>query len=102
MIRRPPRSTLFPYTTLFRSEKTSEQHKTYGPFFTLGLGASGKNIVAVGAIDQSQTIAVFSSRGPAQDGRVKPDLVAKDRKSTHLNSTHQIISHPVFSSTTKT
>jgi subtilisin family serine protease len=58
-------------------EKLADQHKQYGPFFTLGLGASGKNIVAVGAVDQSQTIAVFSSRGPAQDGRVKPDLVAK-------------------------
>ncbi|HEX3582853.1 MAG TPA: S8 family serine peptidase [Thermoanaerobaculia bacterium] len=39
--------------------------------------ASGKNIMAVGATSQSKEIAVFSSRGPAKDGRVKPDIVAK-------------------------
>jgi hypothetical protein len=39
--------------------------------------ASGKNIMAVGAVSQSKTIASFSSRGPAKDGRVKPDIVAK-------------------------
>lgn len=55
----------------------TDKHPTYGPFFTLGLSASGKNIVAVGAVDQFLNIATFSSRGPAQDGRVKPDLVAK-------------------------
>lgn len=58
-------------------ETTAQQHPTYGPFYTLGLSASGKNIVAVGAIDQFLNIATFSSRGPAQDGRVKPDVVAK-------------------------
>ena len=65
------------------STKTGEahceltKHPTYGPFNTLGLTASGKNIIGVGAVDQFSTIASFSSRGPAADGRVKPDLVAK-------------------------
>jgi hypothetical protein len=39
--------------------------------------ASGKNIMAVGAVGPTKTIAGFSSRGPAKDGRVKPDIVAK-------------------------
>ncbi len=58
-------------------EKTSQQHPSYGPFFTIGLTASGKNVISVGAVDQSLNIGLFSSRGPAQDGRLKPDLVAK-------------------------
>ncbi|HEX7192954.1 MAG TPA: S8 family serine peptidase, partial [Thermoanaerobaculia bacterium] len=39
--------------------------------------ASGKNIMAVGAVGQAKGIASFSSRGPTKDGRVKPDIVAK-------------------------
>src|SRR5258708_23896772 len=61
MIRRPPRSTLFPYTTLFRSHAA-------GPH------ARGKQRVA---------------RGFGVPGRA-------DRKSTRLNSSHQIISYAVF------
>jgi hypothetical protein len=53
------------------------KHPTYGPFGTLGLSAGGKNVIAVGAVDQFGNIGTFSSRGPATDGRVKPDLVAK-------------------------
>jgi len=51
-------------------------HPVYGPFNTMSFIASEKNIVAVGAVDSSVNIADFSSRGPALDGRVKPDLVA--------------------------
>jgi hypothetical protein len=47
------------------------------PFGSLGLTAAAKNVIAVGAIDSSGTIATFSSRGPARDGRVKPDVVAR-------------------------
>jgi hypothetical protein len=53
------------------------KHPTWGSYTTVGLSASGKNIVSVGAVDQFNSIAPFSSRGPAQDGRVKPELVAK-------------------------
>src|SRR5258708_25067120 len=62
MIRRPPRSTLFPYTTLFRS------------VLWVG-GLAQRDLVAGGSID---------------GGR------AGDRKSTRLNSSHQIISYAVF------
>ncbi|GAC1430815.1 MAG: S8 family serine peptidase [Thermoanaerobaculia bacterium] len=46
------------------------------PWVSIGLTASAKNVLAVGAVDSSRQIASFSSRGPTRDGRVKPDLVA--------------------------
>jgi len=66
-----------------RSTVTQEQHcettkhPTYGPFLTMGLIASVKNVISVGAITPNGFIAGFSSRGPARDGRVKPEIVAK-------------------------
>src|SRR2546430_6090514 len=70
MIRRPPRSTLFPYTTLFRSG----EHATCGPIRSC-----------------------FSRRPSSQpsDGRPMP-LSSSDRKSTRLNSSHSQISYAVF------
>ena len=53
------------------------KHPTYGPFDTMGLISAVKNVMAVGAITPNGFIAGFSSRGPAKDGRVKPDIVAK-------------------------
>src|SRR3712207_6851731 len=80
MIRRPPRSTLFPYTTLFRSLVLGvPEHCKQGPAGKLG--RSG----ARGAED----------RRPDSD----PGLQvrgAKDRKSTRLNSSHANISYAVF------
>jgi len=52
------------------------KHPIYGPYNTHSFIASEKNIVSVGAITSISTPAGFSSRGPALDGRVKPDLVA--------------------------
>src|SRR5258708_29666105 len=72
MIRRPPRSTLFPYTTLFRS------HAEFGIF---------EFRQCVGKCIQTDTQSLrFES--VAQ--------LAQDRKSTRLNSSHQIISYAVF------
>src|SRR5258708_30827050 len=73
MIRRPPRSTLFPYTTLFRSSVKSYQ----------GTPSSGRWSKA--------KAAVFSATASS-----RASLVARDRKSTRLNSSHQIISYAVF------
>src|SRR5258708_29946539 len=67
MIRRPPRSTLFPYTTLFRSRM-------------LGNG---------------RTIQVPADQSKWEKLR-ENDRVKVDRKSTRLNSSHQIISYAVF------
>src|SRR2546429_6365716 len=70
MIRRPPRSTLFPYTTLFRSAVRGQVVPMENIFNGLKLGL----IVAV--------IAIF--------------LLLADRKSTRLNSSHGYISYAVF------
>ena len=47
------------------------------PWLSIGLTASAKNVIAVGAVDSAKQIASFSSRGPTRDGRVKPDLVTR-------------------------
>src|SRR5256885_3722605 len=87
MIRRPPRSTLFPYTTLFRSE----------PY---GIGTSGPGLVAFGS-DGGTVLYAFDIRHSlvsivAVDS-VSMDLgPIRDRKSTRLNSSHLVISYAVF------
>src|SRR5256885_6594422 len=68
MIRRPPRSTLFPYTTLFRSQE--ELHRLHGQ------GAAGGR-------------CLHRHRHPDREDR-------GDRKSTRLNSSHLVISYAVF------
>ncbi|MFZ2494139.1 MAG: S8 family serine peptidase [Thermoanaerobaculia bacterium] len=55
----------------------TKKHMPDLPFWTVGLTASGKNTIAVGSVSNfDKTIASSSSRGPARDGRIKPDLVA--------------------------
>src|SRR5256885_3691258 len=79
MIRRPPRSTLFPYTTLFRSRA--------GPIF--GDEEVIAFLVAKAFADVFEAVAV----GPADaDGFFGEG----DRKSTRLNSSHLVISYAVF------
>src|SRR5256885_5957163 len=77
MIRRPPRSTLFPYTTLFRSAEVSSE------------------IMRLGAVVVSEPVAGGDRDGPVVIGEraVEP---AADRKSTRLNSSHLVISYAVF------
>src|SRR3712207_8041403 len=93
MIRRPPRSTLFPYTTLFRSVIGKE-----------GAGDAGS---AVGQRrDQQRPIRVALRAGQldgsvdrAGDGRERDRhgvMLREDRKSTRLNSSHANISYAVF------
>src|SRR5258708_9402156 len=90
MIRRPPRSTLFPYTTLFRSRVRGGGEEPRRAFGLLGAllddpaHQEGLRIVfcVLVGIDDPQTFLV---RG-----------VIQDRKSTRLNSSHQIISYAVF------
>ena len=56
------------------------KHHPQTPYDTIGVTASGKNSIAVGAVQNIGTTtdaAGFSSRGPAKDGRVKPDVVAR-------------------------
>src|SRR2546430_11630687 len=84
MIRRPPRSTLFPYTTLFRSHDE-------------GRGALGEAVDAPGGlvlVTDGAAHRVLQVRLPAD--HVPPGRRAGDRKSTRLNSSHSQISYAVF------
>src|SRR5258708_30124019 len=81
MIRRPPRSTLFPYTTLFRSKAVG-----LNPLIViLAVSIGGKLLGFAGAL-LAVPIAVV----------IQVVLEEVDRKSTRLNSSHQIISYAVF------
>src|SRR2546430_17495380 len=75
MIRRPPRSTLFPYTTLFRSPQP-------------GVPVAGQP--QPGERDEAQP------GDHPQEGRDRPAEGGPDRKSTRLNSSHSQISYAVF------
>src|SRR2546426_2753401 len=79
MIRRPPRSTLFPYTTLFRSPRGDEARAVAAPQQLVAQLQLGRHLadVAVGADGENH--------GGVQD-----------RKSTRLNSSHLVISYAVF------
>src|SRR2546429_5445285 len=79
MIRRPPRSTLFPYTTLFRSLPQEFER----------LGADGI------ACDHQRLHAALQQIGEDL-ARVAAHRVGRDRKSTRLNSSHGYISYAVF------
>ncbi len=56
--------------------ETIKHHPTE-PFDTIGVTAAAKNVITVGAVNSTGDIVNFSSRGPAKDGRVKPDVVAR-------------------------
>src|SRR3712207_8942106 len=91
MIRRPPRSTLFPYTTLFRSAgrrvvDRRHRHRHRGSRATIeGVGE------AVGAVEVG--VRLVADAGCGKGRRAVGRL---DRKSTRLNSSHANISYAVF------
>src|SRR3712207_7010725 len=90
MIRRPPRSTLFPYTTLFRSEElTVEEIK--GGLRKLTISSEAYLVLCGSA---------FKNKGvqPMLDAVIDylPSPLDVDRKSTRLNSSHANISYAVF------
>src|SRR5260221_5931443 len=98
MIRRPPRSTLFPYTTLFRSGLSARENCfPLGPEQLRGCESIG------GDACRHRTARVQPPR-PNQNGSRTKDRLAlglRDRKSTRLNSSHTVISHAGFSLTQK-
>src|SRR2546426_8558205 len=79
MIRRPPRSTLFPYTTLFRSIRSAISPR---------LAMRRRRILAM--------FAALERDVPVLLGRIRLPLLGEDRKSTRLNSSHLVISYAVF------
>src|SRR5256885_7280202 len=93
MIRRPPRSTLFPYTTLFRSNQ-SFFGKIQGPLsHSQGIG---RDIIVM--TDSSGFPGRMIKLGWLQklDKQSIPNMKNLDRKSTRLNSSHLVISYAVF------
>src|SRR5258708_15304168 len=85
MIRRPPRSTLFPYTTLFRS--------TIAQLVARAAEWSKEHEAAGGTAPEFSVVDEQTNQGSA---RVLMVEHLTDRKSTRLNSSHQIISYAVF------
>src|SRR3712207_7477531 len=81
MIRRPPRSTLFPYTTLFRSRRDPQRRRQ--------AGRHGARLVAAAA-------GAFVRQAGRRGGRALTHMHEADRKSTRLNSSHANISYAVF------
>src|SRR5258707_6520406 len=93
MIRRPPRSTLFPYTTLFRSQAALNA--------ALASCASGLAVVNIDNGFGAAHVALRILGEENHDGAQNPDYRAEDRKSTRLNSSHANISYAVFCFTKK-
>src|SRR3712207_7612915 len=83
MIRRPPRSTLFPYTTLFRSPSSPREMRTW-------LEQHDRLLQRAARVRESLL------RRQHLDERIHEHTLAVDRKSTRLNSSHANISYAVF------
>src|SRR5437588_5996617 len=81
MIRRPPRSTLFPYTTLFRSTRQDGRLVR-----TRSRRISGEEESAAAALHEITDASEECCR----------EVIQQDRKSTRLNSSHTVISYAVF------
>src|SRR3712207_8164614 len=84
MIRRPPRSTLFPYTTLFRSDDIGELVKRWSAWYV------GRRLV------RQLLAALIKQRQPNRVVCTLRRVRLLDRKSTRLNSSHANISYAVF------
>src|SRR3712207_7052186 len=100
MIRQPPSSTLFPYTTLFRSHRVIDREARRD-------NAAGRvdvetdvaiRILAlqVQELGDDQVRDVIVDRGPQEDDPLLEEERVEDRKSTRLNSSHANISYAVF------
>src|SRR2546427_6857273 len=92
MIRRPPRSTLFPYTTLFRSQKKLDREacaRNVSVIPDCGLAPGMVNVLAaegIRRVGDAETVKICVGGLPQ----------ILDRKSTRLNSSHSQISYAVF------
>src|SRR5438034_8203665 len=102
MIRRPPRSTLFPYTTLFRSHRSAHHPEVLAREPTGGRVEQGiRHHLLVHALEEAieaDPIAMLAGVGVVLDGGDAADRAAvpdgeeilRDRKSTRLNSSHTV------------
>src|SRR5260221_1123002 len=86
MIRRPPRSTLFPYTTLFRSHREGHEPAHHA-----------ESLDAMDDLPSRQALpSVQAVRREEEGSASRLGKSSIDRKSTRLNSSHPVISYPVF------
>src|SRR5688572_32164452 len=92
MIRPPPRSTLFPYTTLFRS-RDDEQRR--GDVDRIGDGAHLDRVRRVEHVQAQGAVAERAAEDLGREARAA-HAEQQDRKSTRLNSSHSQISYAVF------
>src|SRR3712207_6858728 len=96
MIRRPPRSTLFPYTTLFRSQRLALVNSvTYDSWPVPGV-ARYRDPDVVAATSPDELVAARRTALSTAIGRPIDEDELADRKSTRLNSSHANISYAVF------
>src|SRR3712207_8217515 len=93
MIRRPPRSTLFPYTTLFRSTEEKEEARRF--VLTDNVALIDLTVIVPTYNEGPNVAALVERLSDALDG------CSADRKSTRLNSSHANISYAVFCLKTK-
>src|SRR3712207_8876284 len=102
MIRRPPRSTLFPYTTLFRSQArihegaNGRERRSLGEHLRVGSDADLEILTPRPLGDEN----LLEGHGLGRPGLQTAQIIAhepqEDRKSTRLNSSHANISYAVF------
>src|SRR3712207_8723762 len=102
MIRTPPKSTLFPYPTLFRSDRGPTVTKLQRLLHIHADGVFGRGTVrAVKRFQRRHGMTADGVAGPAtwralERGSSRGRTASKDRKSTRLNSSHANISYAVF------
>src|SRR3712207_8294493 len=97
MIRRPPRSTLFPYTTLFRSTEGRDEDE-WRKRITAKL-ATGSPVLLIDNLRRpldSAAVAAAITATRWEDRLLGVSQIVRDRKSTRLNSSHANISYAVF------
>src|SRR3712207_7365490 len=94
MIRRPPRSTLFPYTTLFRS--VGEDGEAIRELLRLVEVVRREQDRLAEAAQRANELPGRAARGRVEAGRGLVEEEQLDRKSTRLNSSHANISYAVF------
>src|SRR5436189_604717 len=91
MIRRPPRSTLFPYTTLFRSPNLTGEIEDLKEFNNLrGINASNNKFTNLAGL------FTLPNKNKVEKINLFGNKISEDRKSTRLNSSHRCISYAVF------
>src|SRR5256885_12119757 len=100
MIRRPPRSTLFPYTTLFRSRRLADHLLQLGELHGEAAAVLVQARLIAEEVADAELLVDELGRQLAGGSQVRVlfqvSVEAKDRKSTRLNSSHLVISYAVF------